>query len=158
MRASVSSIRGRGYRSLRVREFSTRKSIHNRRDPFGFLTKRMGAAKGAWDGSMNPLSRLSVMYCFIASSSSADILYSGENLSAFSPSPSSSILWSYERWGGRISLSAFEKTCVHSAYSGEIAGSASSSCIATANWAGLWRRWVSWTVSSAIAAVLSCSS
>jgi len=34
--------------------------------PFGFLMKRIGKAKGAWLGSIKPLFKYSIKYCFVA--------------------------------------------------------------------------------------------
>jgi hypothetical protein len=63
-RAKVSSIKGNGYWSLRVKSLSLRKLIQNRNDPLGFLTKRIGAANGALLASMTLLDGISQRYAF----------------------------------------------------------------------------------------------
>jgi hypothetical protein len=46
--------------------------IQNCSDPLGFLTKRIGAAKGALLALIKPLCKFSTRYCFMACSSFVD--------------------------------------------------------------------------------------
>jgi hypothetical protein len=52
--------------------FNLQKLIQNHRLPLAFLIKSIEEAKGAWLGTINPLSRFSTRYFLTSSNSAVD--------------------------------------------------------------------------------------